>query len=71
MLGFLGFLNSHMVDLAVGAVLLPLQALLLISSLGRLPIGTVLSHVAWEPTVETRTKSLTSLRDDFLLGLRC
>jgi hypothetical protein len=42
----LGFLSRHKVDLSIGEVLLPLRTLLLISSLGVLPIGTVLSHVA-------------------------
>jgi hypothetical protein len=42
----LGFLSRHKVDLSIGEVLLPLRTLLLISSLGVLLIGTVLSHVA-------------------------
>jgi hypothetical protein len=35
-----------MVDLAIGELLLPLRALLLVSSLGWLPVGEILSHVA-------------------------
>jgi hypothetical protein len=58
-----------MVDLAIGEVLLPLRALLLIGSMGRLYGGTILSHVAWQSTLETHTKSLTSLRGGILLGL--
>jgi hypothetical protein len=56
----LGFLGSHMVNLIIGEILLPLRALLLISSLVGLPGGTILSHVAWQSTLETCTKSLTS-----------
>jgi hypothetical protein len=68
-LRLLGFLSSHMVDLAVGEVLLSLRALLLISSLGWLAVGAILSHVAWQSTLEIGTKSLTSKRGDILLGL--
>jgi hypothetical protein len=67
----LGFLSSHMVNLAVGEILLPLRTLLLIGSLIRLPGGTILSHVAWQSTLETRAKSLTSLRGGILLVLGC
>jgi hypothetical protein len=70
-LGLLGFLYSDMVDLSIGEVRLPLRELLLIGSLGQLPGGTILSHVAWQSTLETCTKSLTSLRGDFLLGPGC
>jgi hypothetical protein len=63
----MGFLGSHMVNLAVGEILLPLQTLLLTGSLIRLPGGTIISHVACQSTLETRTKSLTSLRGDILL----
>jgi hypothetical protein len=70
-LGLLGFLSSHMVDLPIGEVLLPLRMLLLISSLIWLLVGTVLSHMAWQSTLEACTKSLTSLSDDNLLGLGC
>jgi hypothetical protein len=58
-----------MVNLVVGEIWLPLRALLLIGSLVRLLGGTILSHVAWQSTLETRTKSLTSLRGGILLGL--
>jgi hypothetical protein len=58
-----------MVDLAIGEVLLPLRALLLVSSLGQLPVGAILSHVAWQSTLETGAKRLTSLRGGILLGL--
>jgi hypothetical protein len=51
--------------------MLPLRALLLISSLVGLLGGTILSHVAWQPTLETCTKSLTSLRGGILLVLGC
>jgi hypothetical protein len=44
-LGLLGFLSWHVVDLAIGEVLLPLRTLLLIDSLGWLSGGTILSHV--------------------------
>jgi hypothetical protein len=67
----LGFLSSHMVNLAIGEILLPLRTLLLIGSLIRLPGGTILSHVAWQSTLETRAKSLTSLRGGILLVLGC
>jgi hypothetical protein len=43
--------------------------LLLMGSLIRLPGGTILSHVAWQSTLETCTKSLTSLRGGILLVL--
>jgi hypothetical protein len=42
----LGFLVSHMVNLVIGEILLPLRALLLIGSLVQLPGGAILSHVA-------------------------
>jgi hypothetical protein len=58
-----------MVNLVVGEVLLPLQALLLNVSLVRLPGGTILSHVAWQSTLDTSAKSLTSLRGSLLLVL--
>jgi hypothetical protein len=58
-----------MVNLAVGQIWLPMQALLQIGSLVRLPGGTILSHVAWQSTLETCTKSLTSLRGGILLVL--
>jgi hypothetical protein len=58
-----------MVILAVGEILLPLRMLLLINSLVRLPRGTILSHVAWQSTLETCAKSLTSLRGNILLVL--
>jgi hypothetical protein len=60
-----------MVDLAIGEVLLPLRALLLISSLGWLLVGAILSHVTWQSTLETGTKSLTSLRGGIVLGFSC
>jgi hypothetical protein len=41
-----------MVNLAVGQIWLPMQALLQIGSLVRLPGGTILSHVAWQSTLE-------------------
>jgi hypothetical protein len=66
-LGLLGFLNSHMMNLAVGEILLSLKMMLLTGSLIRLPGRTILSHVAWQSTLETCTKSLTSLRGDILL----
>jgi hypothetical protein len=49
----------------------PLRALLLIGSQVQLPGGTILSHVAWQSTLETRNKSLTSLRGGILLVLGC
>jgi hypothetical protein len=70
-LGLLGFLSSHMVGPTIGDDLLPLGALLLISSLGRPPVGAILGHVAWQSTLETGTKSLTSLRGGVLLVLCC
>jgi hypothetical protein len=45
-LGLLGFLGNHMVNLAVGEIRLPLRTLLMIGSLVWLPGGTILSHVA-------------------------
>jgi hypothetical protein len=45
-LGLLRFLSSHMVELSIGEVLLPLQTLRWVSTLGLVPIGTVLSHIA-------------------------
>jgi hypothetical protein len=68
-MGLLGFLSSYMVDLAIGEVQLPLRALLLISSLGWLPVGAILSHVAWQSTLKTGAKWLTPLRGGTLLGL--
>jgi hypothetical protein len=58
-----------MVNLAVGEILLPLRALLLIGSLVQLPGGRILSHVAWQSTLETCTKSMTFLRGGILLVL--
>jgi hypothetical protein len=58
-----------MVNHTIGEILLPLRALLLIGSLVWLPGGTILSHVALQSTLETGTKSLTSLRGDILLVL--
>jgi hypothetical protein len=66
-LGLLALLDSHMINLAVGEILLHLQTLLLTGSLVRLLGGTILSHVAWQFTLETCTKSLTSLRGGILL----
>jgi hypothetical protein len=60
-----------MINLAIGEILLPLQTLLLTSPLIRLPGGIILSHVAWQSTLETHTKSLTSLRGDILLVRGC
>jgi hypothetical protein len=57
----LGFLGSHMVNIAIGEILLPLRTLLRIGSMIRLPGGTILSHVACQSTFETRTKCLTYL----------
>jgi hypothetical protein len=68
-MGLLGFLGSHMVNHAVGEILLHLWALLWIGSLVWLPGGTILSHVAWQSTLERCTKSLTSLRGCILLVL--
>jgi hypothetical protein len=70
-LGLLDFLDSHMVNPAIGKILLSLQTLQLTSSLIRLPGGTILIHMAWQSTLEARTKSLTSLRGGILLGLGC
>jgi hypothetical protein len=70
-MGLLGFLSSHMVDLSIGDVLLPLRTLLLVNSLGLLPIGTILSHMVWQSTLEACIKSLTSLRGGIRLGLGC
>jgi hypothetical protein len=56
-----------MIDLVVCEVLLSLRSRLLICSLVRLSGGTVLSHVTWKSTLETRTKSFTSLRGGILL----
>jgi hypothetical protein len=56
-------------NLAVGDILLPLRTMLLIGSLIRLPGGTILSHVAWQSTLETCTKILTSLRGGIILVL--
>jgi hypothetical protein len=44
-LGLLGFLGNHMINHAIGEIILPLWSRLLICSLIRLPGGTVLSHV--------------------------
>jgi hypothetical protein len=60
-----------MIDLAVGGVLLSLRMMLLIDSLNWLLGGTILSHVAWQSTLETCAKSLSSLRGGILLGLSC
>jgi hypothetical protein len=70
-LGLLGFLDNRMVDLVVGEILLPLRTLLLIGSLVRLPGGTILIHVAWKSTLETRAKSLTSRMGGILLVRSC
>jgi hypothetical protein len=70
-LGLLGFLSSHMVDLPIGEVLLPSRTLMLISSLIWLPVRTVLSHMAWQSTLETSTKSMASLRGSIVLGFGC
>jgi hypothetical protein len=43
----------------------------LIGSLIHLPGGTILSHVAWQSTLETCAKSLASLRGGILLVLGC
>jgi hypothetical protein len=56
-----------MINLTVGEVLLPLRMLLLIGSLVQLSGGIVLSHVAWQSTLETHTKSLASLWGGILL----
>jgi hypothetical protein len=56
-----------MINLAVGETLLALRSLLLIGSLVRLLGGTILSHVAWQSTLEACTKRLTSLWGGILL----
>jgi hypothetical protein len=68
-LELLGFLDSHMVDLTIAEVLLPLQTLLLVNSLGLLLIGTILSHMTRQSALEAYTKSLISLRGGIRLGL--
>jgi hypothetical protein len=60
-----------MINLAIDEILLPLRTLLLIVSLVRLLGGTVLSHVPWQSTLETCTKSLTSLWGGILLVRGC
>jgi hypothetical protein len=60
-----------MINFVVGEILLPLRTLLLIGSLIWLPGGTIISHLAWKSTLETRAKSLTSLRGGILLVLGC
>jgi hypothetical protein len=70
-LGLLGSLSSHIVDLGIGKVLLPLRMLLLTGSLSQLSGGTILSHVTWQSTLKTCAKSLTSLRGGILLELSC
>jgi hypothetical protein len=56
MLGLLGFLGRHMINLAVGEILRPLRMLLLIGSLVRLPGGIVLSHMTGQSTLNTHEK---------------
>jgi hypothetical protein len=68
-LGLLGFLDCHMVNLVVGEILLSMRTLMLIGSFVWLPGGTILSHVAWQSTLETHAKSLTSRRGGILLVL--
>jgi hypothetical protein len=70
-LGLLGFLGNHMINHAIGEILLPLWSRLLICSLIRLPGGMVLSHVVWQSTLETRTKSLTAFWGGILLVRSC
>jgi hypothetical protein len=55
-LGLLVFLSSHLVNLAIGEVLLPLRAPLLTSSQVWLLGGTILSHVAGKPHLKLRQK---------------
>jgi hypothetical protein len=45
-----------MINIAIGEILLPLQTLLLTGSLVQLSGGTVLSHVAWQSTLEKAPK---------------
>jgi hypothetical protein len=60
-----------MINLVVSEILFPLRMLLLIGSLVQLLGGTVLSHVVYQSTLETCTKSLTSLRGGILLLRGC
>jgi hypothetical protein len=60
-----------MINLVVVEIRLPLRTLLLIGSLIQLPGEIILSHVAWQSTLETRTKSMTSLRGGILLVQDC
>jgi hypothetical protein len=60
-----------MVDVAVGEIMLPLRMLLLIGSFVWLLGGRILSHVAWQSTLKTCTKNLTSLRDNILVVQDC
>jgi hypothetical protein len=60
-----------MINLAVGEILLPLRTLLLTGSLVRSPGRIVPGHVAWQSTLETCAKSLTSLRGGILLVQSC
>jgi hypothetical protein len=70
-LGLLGFLGSHVINLAIGEILQPFRTLLLTGSLVWLLGSTVLGHVASQYTFETHTKSLTSLRSGILLVWGC
>jgi hypothetical protein len=60
-----------MINLVVGQILLQLRMLLLTGSLIRLPGGTILSHMAWQSTLEISATRLTSLRGDILLVWGC
>jgi hypothetical protein len=56
-----------MVNFVIREILLPIQLLLLTGSMIRLSGRTIPSHVAWQSTLQTRTRSLTSLRGGILL----
>jgi hypothetical protein len=56
-MGLLGFHGSHMVDLPIGEVLVPLRTLLPVNSLGLLPIGTILSHMVGNPHLKHTPKA--------------
>jgi hypothetical protein len=60
-----------MIDLGISEILLILQSRLLTCCLIRLLVGTILSQMVSQITLETRTESLTSLSCGVLLVLSC
>jgi hypothetical protein len=70
-LSLLSFFSSHMVNLAIGVVLLPLRSRLASCSSSRQLVGALSGEMTTHATLETRPQTLTSWVLRILRSLRC